>query len=308
MHEGLRSSLSCSRRRPHGRAGEGVPPALDAGLPRHRHRRRPACPGLAEESEQTERLAEFGVVFLMFSIGLEFSLPRLVAMRWQVFGLGGAQVAATVLATLLIGLTGGIPWQGGLALGAAYAMSSTAIVGRLLAEKLDLHSASGRRTMSVLLFQDLMVVFMLILIPALADTSRLAAALGTALAQTRGRPAAGDRRRAAAHPLVVRPRRAAQVRRAVHAQRAVDHHRAGLPHRMGRPVADAGRLPRRHAHLRDDVPPPGRGGHPPLPRRAARPVLHHHRRPARPGHRLAAHRVGGAGAARAGGRQGPARC
>jgi CPA2 family monovalent cation:H+ antiporter-2 len=144
----------------------------------------PHALGWLEESEQTERLAEFGVVFLMFSIGLEFSLPRLVAMRWQVFGLGGAQVAATVLATLLIGLTGGIPWQAGLALGAAYAMSSTAIVGRLLAEKLDLHSASGRRTMSVLLFQDLMVVFMLILIPALADASRLAAALGTALAQT----------------------------------------------------------------------------------------------------------------------------
>ena len=130
------------------------------------------------ESEQTERLAEFGVVFLMFSIGLEFSLPRLVSMRWQVFGLGGAQVAATMLATLLIGLTGGIPWQGGLALGAIYAMSSTAIVGRLLAEKLDLHSASGRRTMSVLLFQDLMVVFMLILIPALVDTTHLVEAMG----------------------------------------------------------------------------------------------------------------------------------
>ena len=144
----------------------------------------PHALGWLEESEQTERLAEFGVVFLMFSIGLEFSLPRLDAMRCQVFGLGGAQVAATVLETLLIGLTGGIPWQAGLALGAAYAMSSTAIVGRLLAEKLDLHSASGRRTMSVLLFQDLMVVFMLILIPALADASRLAAALGTALAQT----------------------------------------------------------------------------------------------------------------------------
>ena len=144
----------------------------------------PHALGLLQESEQTERLAEFGVVFLMFSIGLEFSLPRLVAMRWQVFGLGGAQVATTTLATLVIGLGGGIPWQAGLALGAAYAMSSTAIVGRLLSEKLDLHSASGRRTMSVLLFQDLMVVFMLILIPALADTSRLAAALATALAQT----------------------------------------------------------------------------------------------------------------------------
>jgi CPA2 family monovalent cation:H+ antiporter-2 len=144
----------------------------------------PHALGWLQESEQTERLAEFGVVFLMFSIGLEFSLPRLVSMRWQVFGLGGAQVAATTLATLLIGLTGGIPWQGGLALGAIYAMSSTAIVGRLLAEKLDLHSAPGRRTMSVLLFQDLMVVFMLILIPALADTSHLAAALVKALALT----------------------------------------------------------------------------------------------------------------------------
>jgi len=93
-------------------------------------------------------------------------------------------VMVTVLATMAIAWFGGIPWQGGLALGAIYAMSSTAIVGRLLAEKLDLHSASGRRTMSVLLFQDLMVVFMLILIPALVDTSHLAAALGMALAQT----------------------------------------------------------------------------------------------------------------------------
>jgi CPA2 family monovalent cation:H+ antiporter-2 len=144
----------------------------------------PHALGWLHESEQTERLAEFGVVFLMFSIGLEFSLPRLMAMRWQVFGLGGAQVVVTTLATMAITYFGGIPWQGGLALGAIFAMSSTAIVGRLLAEKLDLHSASGRRTMSVLLFQDLMVVFMLILIPALADASRLAAALGTALAQT----------------------------------------------------------------------------------------------------------------------------
>ncbi|MBA3904354.1 MAG: potassium transporter [Rhodocyclaceae bacterium] len=144
----------------------------------------PHALGWLQESEQTGRLAEFGVVFLMFSIGLEFSLPRLMAMRWQVFGLGGAQVVATTLATLLIGLTGGIPWEAGLALGAIFAMSSTAIVGRLLAEKLDLHSASGRRTMSVLLFQDLAVVPLLIVIPALSDTSRLAEQLTIALAQS----------------------------------------------------------------------------------------------------------------------------
>ncbi len=137
-----------------------------------------------EESAQTGRLAEFGVVFLMFSIGLEFSLPRLIAMRWQVFGLGGVQVVVTMLTTMVIAYFGDIPWQAGLALGAIFAMSSTAIVARLLSEKLDLHSASGRRTMSVLLFQDLAVVPLLILIPALADTSRLAATLGTALAQS----------------------------------------------------------------------------------------------------------------------------
>jgi CPA2 family monovalent cation:H+ antiporter-2 len=140
--------------------------------------------GWLPESDQTERLAEFGVVFLMFSIGLEFSLSRLVAMRWQVFGLGGAQVVVTMLATLAIAHFGDIPWQGGLALGAAFAMSSTAIVAKLLAEKLDLHSASGRRTMSVLLFQDLAVVPLLILVPALADASRLAGTLGTALVQS----------------------------------------------------------------------------------------------------------------------------
>ncbi len=144
----------------------------------------PHALGWLEESEQTERLAEFGVVFLMFSIGLEFSLPRLMAMRWQVFGLGGAQVVATTLATMAITYFGGIPWQGGLALGAIFAMSSTAIVGRLLAEKLDLHSASGRRTMSVLLFQDLAVVPLLILIPALTDASRLVGTLTVALSQS----------------------------------------------------------------------------------------------------------------------------
>ncbi len=143
----------------------------------------PHALGWLPASEQTSRLAEFGVVFLMFSIGLEFSLPRLIAMRWQVFGLGGAQVVVTILATMAIAHFGDIPWQGSLALGAAFSMSSTAIVAKLLAEKLDLHSSSGRRTMSVLLFQDIAVVPLLIMIPALADTSRLGATLGAALLQ-----------------------------------------------------------------------------------------------------------------------------
>ena len=143
----------------------------------------PHALGWLPASEQTSRLAEFGVVFLMFSIGLEFSLPRLIAMRWQVFGLGGAQVVITILATMAIAHFGDIPWQGSLALGAAFSMSSTAIVAKLLAEKLDLHSSSGRRTMSVLLFQDIAVVPLLIMIPALADTARMGATLGIALLQ-----------------------------------------------------------------------------------------------------------------------------
>ncbi|MBI3150403.1 MAG: cation:proton antiporter, partial [Betaproteobacteria bacterium] len=134
--------------------------------------------------DATSELAEFGVVFLMFSIGLEFSLARLMAMRWQVFGLGGAQVLLTTVATLAIARFGGLAWQGCLALGAAFAMSSTAIVARLLAERFDLHSASGRRTMSVLLFQDLAVVPLLIVIPALADTGNLMRHLSLALVES----------------------------------------------------------------------------------------------------------------------------
>ena len=141
----------------------------------------PHALGWLPESEQTSRLAEFGVVFLMFSIGLEFSLTRLIAMRWQVFGLGGVQVVVTMLATMAIAHFGDIPWQGGLALGAAFAMSSTAIVAKLLAEKLDLHSSSGRRTMSVLLFQDIAVVPLLIILPALSrPPAELGATLGLA--------------------------------------------------------------------------------------------------------------------------------
>jgi Kef-type K+ transport system membrane component KefB len=104
----------------------------------------------------------------MFSIGLEFSLTRLVAMRRLVFGLGGAQVLVTMAATTAVATGFGLSWEAGVALGGALAMSSTAIVGKLLSEKFELHSLSGRQTMGVLLFQDLAVVPLLILYPALA--------------------------------------------------------------------------------------------------------------------------------------------
>ena len=94
----------------------------------------------------------------MFSIGLEFSLPRLLVMRRVVFGLGLVQVSATIALCMLGSLALGGSWQAGLALGGAAAMSSTAIVSKLLAERMELDSPHGREIIGVLLFQDLAVV------------------------------------------------------------------------------------------------------------------------------------------------------
>ncbi|MRX08077.1 potassium transporter [Pseudoduganella sp. FT25W] len=137
----------------------------------------PHALGLAEQSETTHGLAEFGVVFLMFSIGLEFSLPKLKAMRGIVFGLGMAQVVLTIVATMILGwaIATQLPtmlhlsWQAAFALGGALAMSSTAIVSKMLTERLELESEHGRKIIGILLFQDLAVVPLLILIPSLGE-------------------------------------------------------------------------------------------------------------------------------------------
>lgn len=128
----------------------------------------PHALGLIPDTQDTRYLAEFGVVFLMFSIGLEFSLPKLLTMRGAVFGFGGAQVLVTLGIVLSASLAAGLPWMTGVALGGALAMSSTAIVSKMLVERLELQSPHGRQIVGVLLFQDLAVVPLLILIPALA--------------------------------------------------------------------------------------------------------------------------------------------
>ena len=120
------------------------------------------------DTADVRALAEFGIVFLMFSIGLEFSLPQLKAMRRAVFGLGFAQVAITTAgATLTLHMLG-YGWQAGFALGGALAMSSTAIVSKMLAERMELATPHGRDVMGILLFQDLAVVAFLIVLPSLA--------------------------------------------------------------------------------------------------------------------------------------------
>ena len=127
-------------------------------------------------------LAEFGVVFLMFSIGLEFSLPKLYAMKRIVFGLGLLQVLLSMLLITVLVMLFGIGWQLGIALGGVLAMSSTAVLTKLLAERMQLDSPHGREIMGVLLFQDLAVVPLLVLIPSLTQPpEKLAMLLGVAL-------------------------------------------------------------------------------------------------------------------------------
>ena len=150
----------------------------------------PHALGLVPDSKEGRYLAEFGVVFLMFSIGLEFSLPRLRSMRRIVFGLGGAQVLLTIAAVMAAGWAihaffsdvFALTLPAAFALGGALAMSSTAIVMKLLAERLELDSEHGRRIVGILLFQDLAVVPLLVIVPALTnDPEHLGSALGLAL-------------------------------------------------------------------------------------------------------------------------------
>jgi len=138
----------------------------------------PNALALAQNSEGIKHLGEFGVVFLMFVIGLEFNLPKLRAMRRHVFGLGLLQVALTMVivttGSLLFAVVAPtiwtMGWQTALALSGAMAMSSTAIVVKMMAERLEMESEHGKRVMGILLFQDLAVVPLLVLIPALGSS------------------------------------------------------------------------------------------------------------------------------------------
>lgn len=142
----------------------------------------PHALNLMEDSAGASHLAEFGVVFLMFSIGLEFSLTKLHAMKRIVFGLGALQVVVTLLLSALICMLFDMRWQGGVALGGVLAMSSTAVLTKLLTERLELDSKHGREVMGVLLFQDLAVVPLLILIPSFGQSpERMAVTMALAV-------------------------------------------------------------------------------------------------------------------------------
>ena len=147
----------------------------------------PSGLGWIPDMAGTRTLAEFGLVFLMFTIGLEFSLPQLFAMKRTVLGLGGMQVVLSCLAFGGIAWLLDMPLAGAMVVGGVLALSSTAVVMKLLEDQLEQHSRHGRAAFGVLLFQDLVVVPFLIFIPMLAGDGQmqsLAAALGWALVKS----------------------------------------------------------------------------------------------------------------------------
>ena len=139
----------------------------------------PHALGWIPEADILHLLGEVGVVFLLFMIGLEISIPHLMAMRTAVLGFGGAQVVLSTLVTMGVAMLAGIPWEGALVVGGALALSSTAIVAKQLTEQVEMQSRHGKLAFGILLFQDLAVVPFLVAIPVLSgDTGQ---AMGPAL-------------------------------------------------------------------------------------------------------------------------------
>jgi glutathione-regulated potassium-efflux system ancillary protein KefC len=129
----------------------------------------PSGLGFIDDVESTLHFAEFGVVLLLFLIGLELQPSRLWRLRAAVFGLGGAQVIATAAAIAAIATALGVAWQAALVIGVGLAMSSTAFAMQVLGEKKELGTPHGKAAFGVLLFQDLAAIPVLALVPLLGD-------------------------------------------------------------------------------------------------------------------------------------------
>jgi glutathione-regulated potassium-efflux system ancillary protein KefC/glutathione-regulated potassium-efflux system protein KefB len=137
----------------------------------------PWCLGLFDDVDGILHFAEFGVVLLLFVIGLELQPSRLWVMRSAVFGAGAAQVAITT--ALLAGAARllGQPWPAALVIGFALSLSSTALILQVLAERGELTTRHGRATFAILLFQDLAIMPVLVLLPLAAGVANLDADL-----------------------------------------------------------------------------------------------------------------------------------
>jgi Kef-type K+ transport system membrane component KefB len=116
---------------------------------------------IGQEQQDVMQFAEFGVVMMLFLIGLELEPTRVWRLRSAILGLGGLQVAATAAAVACAAIAMGLSWQSALAVGMTLSLSSTAIVMQTLSEKGLTGTAGGQSAFSVLLFQDLAVIPML---------------------------------------------------------------------------------------------------------------------------------------------------
>ena len=128
----------------------------------------PHALAIVPNSDAIKQVAEFGIVFLMFTVGLEFSLPTLISLKKPVFVIGGIQVTLTLVLTTLAAVAFGLPVLSALVIASITAMSSTAIVVKQLNDQLELHTQHGLNAVGILLFQDLAVVPLIILIAGLA--------------------------------------------------------------------------------------------------------------------------------------------
>ncbi len=138
---------------------------------------------LIESEENIHFLAEFGIVFLLFAIGLEFSLSQMMSMKKIVFGIGSLQVFTTAIVTYLIEMLLGLGFVMSFIIAAAFALSSTAIVIKQLTEQSEIQTRHGRSAVGILIFQDIIAIPLLIIIPALAmsDGDALMSELGISL-------------------------------------------------------------------------------------------------------------------------------
>ena len=145
----------------------------------------PSGLGLVQNQHFVDMLAEIGVILLLFTIGLEFSLDKLSRIGRVVFIGGGIQVAASIALTVGVLLIIDVSWNAGIYTGCLVALSSTAIVLGLLAERDETETPTGRLSLALLIFQDLAIVVMVLLVPMLAGeggtTGNLIWVLGKAL-------------------------------------------------------------------------------------------------------------------------------
>ncbi len=141
---------------------------------------------LFENPHDVALVAELGIVFLLFSLGLEFSIPKLVAMRHLVFGVGSAQVIITLLLVMLSAFFMGQSWSSAFVIGSIFALSSTAVVVKCLNESGLTQTKRGQIAISILLFQDIAVVPFLIAIPLLAGDGGTSVASAILLALAKG--------------------------------------------------------------------------------------------------------------------------